>query len=742
MRLTLRTLLAYRDGVLNAADAESLHQRIQQSEDAANLLRRIERLSQDYQNPSATIVGKGLGGDPNFVAEYVDDVLQREKVPEMERVCLESDTHLAELAACHRLLATALHTRVQLPDELKELAYSIVRSETREQIKSDLRARRQTRSTNPNSAELLSGSETHPTAAQSQSSSPASEQGQPVDVHAPMLASGGGSIKQQGLNLEGASLSHEVPEYLIGTKAKNWSLPAAILLLLVLLAVLLRVSLGPWEQFQGLFARAEPASVTALPSLAADDDGSKSSEADGLNEEVLESQEEPPLSGEVPSAAMGDPSAKDATADASNADNLAGQNENPNGSLEANSMEGGQQDPGQVGGGLQTAAEGAPTAAWASWEPERGELPALVLVSSPEGNLELLSPGQEVPTGASIIIPPSNVANLVFSDGWQWKAVGPTNASLDKATLSLNLGRGMLQAGDTGFSVKLRTASTEIQLDLPAKATAAIELGRRRESHGSVLDPSTFKQVLVVVAVNGNVDVFQSAEQKQYALQIGEGLALIEGQRPKQFKLQSIPAWYRLQPERAIDREGVLELVTSLRGEIQAGKSLTAAIQKQTLSRRPEEAALAIQTSLLLGDVQALVRSGFLGNPRMSIYWQSTLELLRQVMANQPPLSEELNTALSDTYPEGDKLYAMIQGLNPEQLAAGGIGKLIEELGSTETANRVLAFDALQRLTGQKLGFLPGEPNRASLLAWRRELATERLAVLPVGDIIWERKLP
>lgn len=60
MRLTLRTLLAYRDNVLNPADREDLHQRIQQSEFASNLLRRIEIVTRRTRSAPSPL-GEGLG---------------------------------------------------------------------------------------------------------------------------------------------------------------------------------------------------------------------------------------------------------------------------------------------------------------------------------------------------------------------------------------------------------------------------------------------------------------------------------------------------------------------------------------------------------------------------------------------------------------------------------------------------------------------------------------------------------
>ena len=91
----------------------------QQSAMASNLVKRIESLSQRTNILAPPIEGSGLGADANSIAEYLDDTLKGDKVPELERICLESDVQLAELAQCHTLLSAALSTAVEVPGNLR-----------------------------------------------------------------------------------------------------------------------------------------------------------------------------------------------------------------------------------------------------------------------------------------------------------------------------------------------------------------------------------------------------------------------------------------------------------------------------------------------------------------------------------------------------------------------------------------------------------------------------------------------
>jgi hypothetical protein len=57
------------------------------------------------QVSAPTVLGKGLANDANSVAEYLDNTLALDRLQPFERICIESDVHLAEVAACHTLLA-------------------------------------------------------------------------------------------------------------------------------------------------------------------------------------------------------------------------------------------------------------------------------------------------------------------------------------------------------------------------------------------------------------------------------------------------------------------------------------------------------------------------------------------------------------------------------------------------------------------------------------------------------------
>ncbi len=112
MRLTLRTLLAYLDNILDPKDREVLSEKIRTSEFAQTLVQRMRAVLNDSDLSATELVGRGLGQDPNSVADYLDNTMSPEQLEEFERQCLDiganANMQLAEVMSCHHVLAMML----------------------------------------------------------------------------------------------------------------------------------------------------------------------------------------------------------------------------------------------------------------------------------------------------------------------------------------------------------------------------------------------------------------------------------------------------------------------------------------------------------------------------------------------------------------------------------------------------------------------------------------------------------
>ncbi|MFQ5734219.1 MAG: hypothetical protein ACE5KM_19965 [Planctomycetaceae bacterium] len=125
MRLTLRSLLAYLDDILEPAQAKEIGAKIAQSDFASTLSARIKDVLRRRRLMAPDVDGPAMGVDPNQVAEYLDNTLSNNAVVEVERIFLESDLHLAEVAACHQILTLVLGEPVEIVPESRERMYAL-----------------------------------------------------------------------------------------------------------------------------------------------------------------------------------------------------------------------------------------------------------------------------------------------------------------------------------------------------------------------------------------------------------------------------------------------------------------------------------------------------------------------------------------------------------------------------------------------------------------------------------------
>jgi hypothetical protein len=108
MRLTLRTLLSYRDGVLPPKAHEELGQKLRNSQTAQDLANRIDRALAQPKPLANELAELEQTCPPNEVSEFLDGTMALDRVFAMERKCIASNAILAELASVHSILAREL----------------------------------------------------------------------------------------------------------------------------------------------------------------------------------------------------------------------------------------------------------------------------------------------------------------------------------------------------------------------------------------------------------------------------------------------------------------------------------------------------------------------------------------------------------------------------------------------------------------------------------------------------------
>ena len=126
MRLTLRTLLAYLDDVLEPVTLKEIGTRVSESAPAAATVARIKEVVRRRRIAAPELTGSGSAPDPNLVGEYLDNTLAHDAIPALEKLCLESDMHLAEVASSHQILTAVLGEPIEVPVSTRERMYALV----------------------------------------------------------------------------------------------------------------------------------------------------------------------------------------------------------------------------------------------------------------------------------------------------------------------------------------------------------------------------------------------------------------------------------------------------------------------------------------------------------------------------------------------------------------------------------------------------------------------------------------
>ena len=684
MRLTLRTLLAYLDEILEPADAAEMGKKIEESEFATSLMHRTRDVTRRLRLGAPKLNGRGMGLDPNTVAEYLDNTLPSERVPDFEKVCLESDVHLAEVASAHQILALVLGEPAEFDARSRQRMYDLV---------------------------------TAPAAA---------EDGQAV-------AATKSDRKASRSRKRKKRKQPKVPAYLRDgaepSSGRRWLLAAASVVVLLACAALVFRSAAPdaWRRLTG-----QQVAANSSPEEAAADQASDSQNADDEQAEKAASDDK-----------RGGDKQGDDSADAGLPESETDSAPPPEPDQDV-SKAGADDDspPAPLPDEQPHAADERP----AKNTVRRGEVMGRLISEHDvllrwDGNDEvwLRVPAREsVYAGDVLLALPSYQPNLALGAGVTVQLSGGAAVVLEGPDAEGLPGIKVID----GRVLLMTVAKPEVQLRVAAgdrngvvafgrdDSTLAIDVARELPDGA---DPEkTDAAILVELYLASGEVQWASPDSGPQKLKAPEHRSLHAD--PSVRQPGDLPAWIKANELAPIERRASLAVDDLLTADRPAAESL----KELAGNRKAEVSLLAMKSLALIGEFDPFVE--MLNTPSQKNAWTPEIESLRAALTRGPEVAGRIREAFVSQRgnTKGGELYRMLWGYDREQLEAGADKQLVENLSDKENLDiRVLSFWNLHRLTGFLLGYRPGDPDikrNKGVAAWRQKLSSGQIVPMPTEE--------
>jgi hypothetical protein len=713
MRLTLRTLLAYLDDILDATDAHELERKIEESEFASGLVHRIRSVTRKLRLGAPKLAGKGMGLDANTVAEYLDNTLPQDQVPDFEKICLESDVQLAEVAACHQILALVLGEPADVDPALRTRMRSLLKAAEHASPEALEEAARR-------GSAFLAGPP-HP--------SPEHDYEDEQTVPAIAVAASAVPVRHDRV------------------AQRLWPLVATLVAAFALALGVLLV-LGPLDARHpvlGRFLPAAPTQVATAPgagtassspaaagsSAAADGAAAPARAATGSQTAGLAPPPtSPPSDPAVPAAAAAPAPSADDTAPVVPA--LPPVEAAPAMAAEA---------PGKTPADVTALTDPrlsraklppAPDEAASAETPEplatyTSDQHVLARLDAATGTWLRAVAHEPLAPDQRLVALPTYRPQILFSSGVQVVVIGPAELELLEADSDgvpgVKLHAGRLLAMSTGkprlqlrlqFGARAAAASFD-DLD----STLALEV-RSYLPPGADPESQPASLVAELFSAAGRVSWTEQYAATPLALEPGQIATLVDAATAVLQPLDPLPDWLSTRNEPLIHQTASRALEPLL----DPARPLLTALQDQVGNRQVEVRSLAVRSLLLFDEFEPFVTA--LNSRESRYYWKDLVESARAGMARSPASAAKLRAACERLRGEAAaELYRLLWGLSPEQLIDGGAEQLVTCLNSSSTDLRVLAYLNLFQITGKTNNYQPDlEPRmqRRSIATWERDL--------------------
>jgi hypothetical protein len=706
-------MLAYLDDILDPQDSEDIAKKIEESEFATELVHRTRDSMRRLRLGVPPVTGRGLGVDANTVAEYLDNTLANDRVAEFEKICLESDVHLAEVASCHQILTLVLGEPAAIDPQSRQNMYRVA-------------------------SEASAPPQQAAAAAAAAPSAPAGQVTPPAPPR-----------RQKP----------EVPEYLRESRSRLWPVIAATVLGAVVTIVLL-VMFGPaeWRARVAGIAQAEPseeapaeaANQTAEPKTAPADAAAASTappETPAAVPSTAVPADAPPAAapaGDQPAPADAAEMPADETAAPSDAARpvpdvgvpteppsaettapvaptpgddpaaMPAEAEDPFG-LRPDADAGrpapspdAPQPPAPMPPGETPPADGAApadaapsTTAFGRFATKGGEV--LLKFDGENGDWRRLPPMAPLTKGDRLLSLPLFRPSIALSTGLSIEPDGAAELELAGWTPEgvpiVNVGFGkllLMTVGKAGNAIQLKLGEQTAEITfVDAESIVAVDV-ERKLSLGK--DPTKEVAPLAVdlYARSGTVRV-RLDDEPPLDLQAPAQRALIgDGIAPP----GETPAWVTAEALSTLDRNAV----QAIEGMLPPEQFVGLILKELSTHRRREVRALAIRSAVYLNNFEPCINA--LNEKDEKNQWPTYIEELRAAIARNPETAAAAKNAFDKQRgADGEALFRMLWGYSADDLQNGAAAQLVEGLSNDGLDYRVLSIWNLRDITG--------EPNHA-----------------------------
>jgi hypothetical protein len=720
MRLTLRYLLAYLDDYLLPHDApkildpdefETIARKIEESEFARSLAERIQDVVRRNRLGAPSESDRGSGLDPNTVAEYLDNVLPDARVPDFEKVCLESDVQLAEVACCHQILAMVVTEPVEVNDETRQRIY---------RLPDALSAQ---------SEELESGLE----------DSSVVEETMPVPVPPPPppLPQGRRASRRT---------PYARPSRILG---RRWSpLPGWTKGLIAIGLLFVGVLAWIWITGSG---GGEGALSWMLAWRASNEAEVPADAIDSSNQVPAPTSPDPQPAADAPSAKS--PEAKPAPTMPKLDGGLppkempgSGENAVPRGPPPKPSAEKVPSPPPHPGAEMPDASSEPSVPAKPSAKPAGGVAksdaePMGLFVSGKEVLLRMnpkTGVWQRVGNEASVLANdrlislPAFRPRLTLAGRTTLELVNATAISLlgpegpKPAGIALEFGQLLAKADDAaGAALRLDVGDhSGVCRFADADSIVAVEASRARPVGDPETQPGPITASLYVVS--GSVAWQDDRSDKAVKLVAGNRLGLTEMPLEPATAAQT-PRWVSGEQASPLDQRAA----AVLEREAVLGRPIILVLRELVGHRQREVRWLAMRSLALVEDYQPLLAA--LEDPEQFRFWTDQVEQLQAAVFRGPQSAANVRVAMERLYgPQGVALYEMLWKYRDDTLQPDDVNHLVDFLGHELLPFRVLGFWNLKNLSSNRmLGYRPEDPAPKRQAALQK--LRERLRANPPG---------